>query len=399
MQKNLYLYSGVIVKINNYLPTRHQKYHKSALQLLAAVTFALLLPHVNAAEVTKKIMLKTGVDYDSNPSMADGKKDPVYIFSLVPQFQLDVNDEVNRWFLDTSLFVQRFSNEKILVNRTDPLIIVGWDRTYESGLFGIKAEYQESSARVTELKETGIFTNIDNTQKTKILAAKWQHAINPRWAVLTEGNYNDITYSVPGILNAYTLGEIRSQLSYANSEKLETFAQISFSQLRPDSIIENTNLTRLLMGANYQVSQSLSLSPRAGIYSLNGRQSDTDWLAGIKAESTIERAIYSAELGRDLFASGVGGFRKADSLKVAWQFNASERDQIGVEYQLNKYKKDASIFVDRLKSQQIIAFYDRILTDHWKARLSAARKELDSPTTNSQGNVIGVSLVFDTLSF
>ncbi|MDP2071239.1 hypothetical protein [Methylotenera sp.] len=387
------------MKMNSHLPTRHQKFNKPMLQLLTAVTFSLMLPHVNAAEVTKSAKLATSVEYDSNPSLSGTTKNPVWIYTLTPQFQLDITDEVNRWFLDTAFLVQRYSNEKVLVNRDDPRVMLGWDRTYESGMYGIKAEYQESSSRVDELKSTGEFSSLNNTEKSKVLAAKWQHAISPRWSILTDGGYKDVAFTVPGVLINYSIADIKSQLSYANSEKLETYTQLGFSQLRPERDYENTDLAQLMVGANYQVSQGLTLSSRAGVYSLSGRQSDSDWQAGIKAEKTTERANYSVGLSRDIVASGVGGFRKADSLQAMWNFNVSERNFVGAEYQLDRYKKDASVLVDKFKFQQFLAFYDRILTDHWKARLSAARKETDSPATSAQSNVIGVSLVYDTLSF
>lgn len=399
MQKNLYLYSGVIVKINSHLPTRHQKYNKPMLQLLTAVTLSFLLPHVNAAEVTKSAILATGIEYDSNPSLADTNKDSAWIFTLAPQIKLDIKDEINLWFLDATLLINRYSNQKVLVNREDPKLTVGWDRTYESGIFGVKADYQETSARFAELQSTGVFSSVDNTQKNKKLAAKWQHAINSRWGILTDGAYYDVSFSVPGTLDNYSLGEVRSQLSYANSEKLGTFAEIGYSQLRPDRDFDNTDMARLMAGANYQISEGLSISSRAGIYNLSGRQSDTDWIAQVKADKATDRANYSVGISRDLVASGVGGFRKADSLKVAWQFNASDSDLIGAEFQLDKYKKDTSVNVDRLTFQQLIAYYDRILTSHWKVRLSAAQKEIDTPDSNARANVIGVTLVYDTLSF
>jgi len=378
---------------------RHHNSRKPMLQLLAVVTLSLLLPHVNAAEITKKAILATSVEHDSNPSLSSTTKNPVWIYTIAPQFQLDITDEVNRWYLDTAFLVQRYSNERVLVNRSDPRVMLGWDRTYESGLFGLKAEYQESSSRFDELKSTGEFLSLNNTEKSKALSAKWQHTISPRWSILTDGGYKDYAFSIPGVLIDYTTADIKTQVSYLNSEKLQTYAQVGISQLRPESTFDNTELTQLIVGGTYEISQGFTLSPSAGVYSLSGRQSDNDWQAAIKAEKIIERANYSAALSRDIVPSGIGGFRTADSLKAIWNLNVSDRDLVGVEYQLDRYKKDDSIFVDKFRFQQFVAFYDRNLNDHWKTRLSASRKESYSPASSAKSNVIGVSLVYDTLSF
>ena len=388
------------MNINNHFSTQHRKFKKSTLHLLVGTMFLLLLPHANAAEFTKQLIVTTGVDYDSNPNLAETNQEPVWIYTLAPQIKLGINDEVNRWFLDATMLVQRYSNEKVLINREDPRLTMGWDRTYSSGLFGIKANYEESSARLAELKSTGVFSNIENTQKAKELAAKWQHDISPRWSILTESAYRDISFSNPGSLDGYSLGEIGSKLSYATTERLDTYAQLGYSHFRSDKIIDSTDLVRLMMGANYQIKDGFNLISRVGVNNLSGGQSRDDWEAGVKAEYTAERMYYMAELNRgELVPTGVGGFQQTDSLKLGWLFNISERDQIGADYGLFKSKKDKDLNLDWLDYQQVGAFYGRSLSNNWRTRFSVAHKIIEYPGVQSHGNVIGVTLVYDTLSF
>lgn len=387
------------MKIKSLLPTRHRKYNMPVLQLLGSVTLALFLPQVNAVEVTKDIIINAGVVHESNPDLVKSNKEPVWIYSIVPQFQLGITSEANRWYLDAALLVQRHSNERVLVDREDPKLAIGWDRTYESGMFGIRADYLESSAREEELKRTGEFTRTDNTEKIKKLSAKWLHIIDPRWSVLTDGAYSDVAFSLPGSLQGYNLGDIRSKLTYAYTEKLDTSVELGYAQLRPEKVFDDTEMVRLLLDAVYQVNERFKCGARGGVYNLTGRQSDTDWQAGIKAEYTLDRTGYVAELNRELVASGVGGFQKVDSLKVGWAYKMSDFDQLGAEYSLYKTKKDREVGLDRLDYQQLGAFYERQLSSSWKTRLSAAYKEQDVPDARSHGNVIGVSLTYDTLSF
>ncbi|MGZ8983200.1 MAG: hypothetical protein ACXW11_04520 [Methylotenera sp.] len=388
------------MNINNHFSTQHRKFKKSTLQLLAGAMFLLLQSHANAADFTKRIIVTTGAEYDSNPSMVEKNQKPVWLYTLIPQLQLDANDEVNRWFLGATMLVQRPSNESVLTHREDPKLAMGWERTYESGLYGIKADYSESSARLTELKSTGVISNIDNTQKTKVLAATWQHDINPRWSVLTEGIYTDIMYSAPGVLGSYNLSEIRSKLTYANTEKLDTYAQLGYLHYSPDNkLIDNTDFYRLMLGANYQLKEGLTLGARGGVYNISGRQSDSGLEAGVNAGYIAERMNYKAELYRSLGAGGIGGFQKTDTLTLAWLYNISELGRVGADFGLNKSKADKEINVANVDYQQISVFYERSLDNHWQTRFTAAQRWIDTTDIHSRANVIGVTLTYDTLSF
>lgn len=386
------------MKIKSLLSVLQQRYNKSVLRLLGSSALLLLL-QANAAEVTKDIVINADVVHDSNPDLVKYDKNPVWIYSIAPHFRLGITDEVNRWYIDAAVLVQRHSNEKVLVDREDPTFAIGWDRTYESGMYGVRADYAESSARQEELKSTGVFTNIDNTAKSKKLSANWLHTINPRWSVLTEGAYTDVTYSLPGSLDAYSLGNVRSKLTNAYTEKLDISAQLSYSQLRPEKVFDDTELISLLLGTAYQVSERLKLGARVGVYELSGRQSDTDWEAGVTADYTLNRVSYIAELNRELAASGIGGFRKVDSLRVGWVYNMSELDKFGAEYSLSKAKKDREVNTNRVDYQQLGVSYERRLSNYWRTRLFADYRQQDIPGVLSHGNTIGFSFTFDTLSF
>jgi hypothetical protein len=387
------------LKILHSFSLQDQGFNRLALQIVVGLTLPLLIQNVNAVEISKRASVATGVEYDSNPSMAEKDNQPVWTYTLAPQILVDANSEFNRWFLDAKLLVQRYSNEKILVDREDPKLTLGWDRTYESGVFGIKADYEESTSRTAELTSTGVFNNRDGTQKTKSLAAKWQHEISSRWSLLTESAYRDVVFNNSGTLGGYNLSDIASKLNYANTDKLNTNVQLGYALYRPDQVFDNTNLSHVLIGADYQINEGLNVAGHTGFYNLSGGQSGTGLESGTKVIYTTERMFYTAELKRELVASGVGGFQKTDALKLGLLFNMSEQDRVGVDYGLSKSKKDSDINVDYLNYQQLGAFYERNLTNKWQTRFSAAHKELGLPGVRSRGDVIGVTLVYDTLSF
>lgn len=432
------------MKIKKLLQICHWKYNASVVRLLIGFTFVLLLPQVNAAEDTKDakgtglqsgdglpsgdsylretdfskeagfsrqngssrpagfskdIIIATGVEHDSNPGSDAKNKNPVWIYSLAPQVLLDYSSEVNRLYFNAALLVQRHSNEKELFDREDPRLAIGWDRTYESGRFGINANYSETSSRGEELRATGVFSATENTSKTKELGAMWEHRIAPRWAVLTEGDYSDNTFTQKGILGDYTLANVRSKLTYENSERLNTYVQLGYAQFSPDKIYKDTDLVRLALGADYLVSEALTVSSRVAVYNLSGRQSDTDWEAGIKLGYNAGRMDYIAELSRELGASGIGGFQKIDVFRLGWLFNISEVDKVGANYALSKSREDKQVDLSKSEYKQISAFYERILSGNWRGQANVSFKELESAGTYSNGNVIGVSLIYDKLSF
>jgi opacity protein-like surface antigen len=388
---------GFIVEFDSFSTSRVALNKTKKLQLAIAASFMLISTATYAVEIEKKIIVTSGVEHDSNPDMSVNNKNPVWLFTLLPQFQLDLKDDLNRWYLDAGLEILRYSNEKAVANQENPRLTAGWERAYESGSFGVKASYQETTARTEELNNTGTFNNFDNTQTTKLIGANWQHRFAPRWSVLTDASYSDVKYSVAGALEDYTLASIKSKVVYENNERLNTYGLIGYSKYEPD-LHKNTNLTRAALGADYQISEGLTISPHVGMYNLSGRQSDSDWEAGIKADYNTPTFQYGASIARDVEDSGLG-FRIVDSVKLGAQYSITERDRIGADYGFSQFKKDSSLNVNKLDAQSLGVFYARNISEHWLGRVYLNHKELDFSGSNPKGNVIGFTLVFDTLSF
>jgi hypothetical protein len=351
------------------------------------------------AGFSNHIIITTGVERDSNPGQEENDKKPVWIYSITPQILLDYTSEVNRLYLNAALVVQQHSNESVLTDREDPRLIVGWDRTYESGMFGFNANYTESSSRGEELRTTGVFRATENTSRTKEIGAVWEHRVAPRWTVLTQGDYSDNTFTDVGSLSDYTLANVRSKLTYQNSERLNTYVQLGYGQLSPDKIFKDTDIARLAIGADYELTEALTISSRGAVYNLSGRQSDSDWEAGVRLGYNVGRVAYRAELNRELGASGIGGFQKTDLFGLGWLFNVSEVDTLGASYILSKSKRDRQVDFINADFREISAFYQRILSGNWRGQANVSFRERDSSGTYSNGNLIGVSLVYDGFSF
>jgi opacity protein-like surface antigen len=388
---------GFIVEFDGFSTSRSNLSKAVKLQKAIAVSFMLISTAAHAVEIEKKIIVTSGIEHDSNPDMSVSNKDPVWLFTLLPQVQLDIKDDLSRWYVNAGLEILKYSNEKAVANQENPRLTAGWERAYESGTFGVRANYQENTARTEELNNTGTFNNFDNKQTTKLVGANWQHRFAPRWTVLTDAAYSDVKYSVAGALEDYTLATVKSKVSYENTEKLTTYVLGGYTKFEPD-INKKTDLGRIAIGADYQLNESFTVSPFAGIYTMSGRQSDSDWEAGVKVDYNTPTLLYGASVARNVEDSGLG-FRVVDSVRLGVQYSITERDRVGADYGFSQFKKDTSLNVNKLDAQSLGVFYAKNISEHLIARVYLNHKELDFSNSNPKGNVIGFTFVFDTLSF
>lgn len=366
------------------------------------IGFSRLDKSLEQVGLTKKIVLTTSLVHDSNPALDDSLKRSVWIYSLTPQLLIDYTGEVNNLYLDAALQVQRNSNEEVLADRDDPRLGMGWSRTYESGIYGVYANYSQFVSRAAEITATGVFTgNLDgeSTQRNRTFGGRWQHAIAPRWSVLTTGEYVKTAFSNAVGLADFGIVDVRSRLNYEFSERLDTYVQLGYSKITPDDTFESTKLARIALGANYQLSEAFSILSRAGMYHTTGGQSDSDWEAGVQLGYEAGRMTYVAELNREVTGSVIGVFQKSDTFRLGWLFDKSEIDRFRVNYALIKLKEDEAGLLPENQIQEINALYERTLMGNWRGQANLIFREQSRTGFRSDANVVGVTLIYDGLSF
>jgi hypothetical protein len=352
---------------------------------------------------TKKIVLTTSLVHDSNPALDDNLGRAVWIYSLAPQVLLDYTGEENNLYLDAALQMQRNSNEEVLADRDDPRLAMGWSRTYEAGIYGVYANYSQFVSRAAEITATGEFAgNLDgeSTQRNRTFGGRWQHALASRWSVLTSGEYVKTSFSggVVGIVD-FGLVDVRSRLNYEFTDRLDTYLQLGYSKITPDDTFEATKLGRFALGANYLLSEGLTIASRAGMYRTTGAQSETDWEAGVQLGYDVGRMRYVAELNREVAGSAIGAFQKSDTFRLGWLFDKSEIDSFRVNYSLIKFREDDAGLLPELQIQEISALYDRTLGGKWRGQANVAYRDQSRTGFHSDGTLVGVTLIYDGLSF
>jgi hypothetical protein len=198
-------------------------------------------------------------------------------------------------------------------------------------------------------------------------------------------------------LNDTSLVSLKSKLTYENNERLNTYAQLGYSELRPDAVIQDSRLARLAFGADYQLSEAINIASRANVYKLSGLQSDTGWEAGIKLEYNYEKTSFNAELSRGLADTAAANFQKTDTLGLGWVYSMSLLDTLGASYVFSKVEENG--LLSKFEAKEVRAFYERVLSGAWRGQASASFREQETQSFYTNGNIIGISLTYGGLSF
>lgn len=406
-----YYIQGDKVKNKSHILTDYRKNYELVLSSLVCMVLMLSMSHAYAAEVIKRVIVESSIERDSNPAFTESDKEPVWLYTLVPQFNLDVSDGLNLWYLDAAIVLQQPSNNEVFFDRQDPRLALGWDRTYQSGSYGLKVGYEQNAGRILQLLSVGAINNVDIKQRNKYVNAKWQHDFSARWSLINQANYTRTEFNgvsaadqiqPVGVLPAFIdfdVSEVNSRLAYDYTEKLNTYTELGFVKFMPSSFRKDTDLYRLHFGADYMVKPGLEVGGHAGLYTSSGQQSDSGWEGGILGKYIVERMSYTASLSRSIGAGGLFGFQRIDALQAAWQFNVSELNLLGADYLISDSEEDDSVGLPNIKSQQLNAFYERQLSSQWKMRFLATYRVFDVEESTSKGNLIGVRLTYDSLDF
>lgn len=394
------------MKDKSHILAKHRKYSELVWQLLISAMLVLpLAPMASAAEVSNRFIINTSIERNSNPALVESAETPVWLYTLLPQYNLNVSDGLNVWYLESALLLQKPSNNEVFFDRQDPRLLLGWNRTYQSGTYGLRAGYEQSAGIILQVLSRGAVVNANIKQRTKFIEANWQHDFSARWSLVNQATYNRTKFeglpAAEGVGTGFVdfdVSEVKSKLAFANTEKLSTYAELGYLQFMPRAFIDDTDLHRFQLGANYLIKEGLTVGAYGGLYTVSDRQSDSGWEAGIQANYTLERVDYSAKLARTL-VPGIFGFQLTDAFEAAWGYNISERNLVGADYSFSKNEGDDLVGLPAIDNHTLGAYYERRLSNHWKTRFLASYLMIDIDGSERKGNLIGVTLTYDTAGF
>lgn len=352
--------------------------------------------------------------YDTNPLLREDKQS-VWRYTITPRYSIAAVEGKNRWYTNASLGLQRSSDKRVIQDREDPTLDLGWQRENERGNFSLLAHYDKRSSRFSEFNRNG-FVDIDGSAITKSIAANWTHAITERLNFSLGSEYKKTTYDNSQFSDSVTKS-INSSITYEFNERVSPFLQVGYTDFKSDGLVTGNGLLvsnvgnsgsskskNISVGAIILLSPQWTFTPSVGVNKVDSENQNQNTLLGSASGSgnigslglayISERSNFNAALSRSVAPSGVGGFVESDQFNVAYSYLITETSSIGAGYSLNKNKSDFDS-----ESTQISAWYSKELTEMWQMRLSALSRSQKSSNLNVNGNVIGVTFTYSIPEF
>lgn len=341
-----------------------------------------------------QLSVPTLLEYDTNPTLTSVNSSAIWRLSVTPRYTLNAYNGPNIWTVGAAINLQRSSDKVVSQDREDPTFNAAWKHEYALGSYGINASYAQSSSRVSELKSTGLVFN-DGTSLNQNIGANYSRNFSDRVTFSVSGAYIEQTFSgqSAGLTN-YTNQSITPNISYTWNEKLSTYLQGSYTRYKPSSGV-SSDLVSAVIGAMYKPSEKLDLSVNGGLNQTSGLSSDTNFQGGMTASyASSERRTYTASYARSASASGIGRIIQSDALSAGVVYTLNDFDSLGATY---SYYKSSD--VNQFEFQQLSIFGSRDLSADWQARLTYSHKMSASNISNADGDVLGLSLIYNIASF
>ena len=358
--------------------------------LLRGIVFLLLLMAQPALAVTwsQEISVPLEENYDTNPLMTSSNATSVWRSIISPHYILTGVKDLNRWYADATLRVERTSDQDVSINREDPALTLGWKHEMEKGEFGFRLHYDEASSRTTQLLETGQVVGADATRVSKSVGVDWEKYLTEKMSLALTAETNKVTFT-GGTTPDYRSHMASANLGYIWSERLEPFLQLSLYRYEPQDNQAPTNLYTAVAGVKLKASERMDITVNGGLNRSTGASQDTGWQGGVDMNYVAEKHQWRLGLLRSLAPAGNGGFIESDQAIGSWGYELSDRSRTGLDLSLRKNHGDS-----QSETSRIGAWYAYELNSFWNFRASCSHRESSNSGLNANANVLGLTLTF-----
>jgi hypothetical protein len=368
--------------------------------LVVAIPFLCSTGYVSAMDFSYGYFLPVETEYDSNIQMVENNKESVMLYKFIPRISFIGRDELDTYKLDAGLLVQRSSNERLSEDREDPNLALSWQREFDRGSFSLSTDYSKSSSRTSEFTQSGVVFN-DGTTISRTYNASLAYALSDKlnWASVL--GYRTNRYTGSNLLSDYNSKYLNTKFSYLYNEKLTPFVSYAIDRYEQDgsssTIVSNTNggnsiSSNYTAGFSYQIDPKLILDMSAGVNHVNSNGSD--WIGSTGLSWTLEQSTLAAKLYRDVSASGLGGFQKSDNFTMAYAYQVTQNDSVGVDTSWNKNKS-----INDTDSKEVGVWYTKNLSDSWSFRTHARYRNLKGSNQDADGYLLGVLFGYNKPNF
>ncbi len=368
--------------------------NKHSLYISFGLGILFLLP-VDAAAVTFKqsLNLPLALEYETNPRLSSSNKEPARRTTLIPAYTLMATQGNDQFEVKLGLNIERSSNQSASADREDPNVSVDWSHTYETGQFGVTANFSKRSTRFSEFNDTGTVTN-NNTRQTRALGGNWTTALSDRYSLSFNADLTKVTFdSLTGGLNDYDNKSINTQLTYSLNEQVDLFSRVSLSRFEPVSN-SATNFRSVDVGGAWSLSDNFSIDASVGINETGGSNGESGWQASFDSTYSLERSNLTAGLSRSRAPSGSGVIRESNQLSAGWTYNLSEKENVAVNI---SYRENLGI--NKNDTMLFSADYTRALAPEWDVKLSARYRNRDDTINSVSSNIFTATIIYKLPDF
>lgn len=345
-----------------------------------------------ASPLQQGISLSTGVEHDSNPSMAATNARGVTRYKLSPGYEAKWTLDEDEWSATAKVDVERSSDQALSIDRQDPSLGVGWTRENPRGGTSVKATYDRQSTSATETDSAG-GAGSNDTRTRYGVDGEWKHAVTERVEAGVDLSHEDNSYQgATGGASSFTDYKTTAgmaSLEYLLNERNRPYAKVGVSKYSP-STGAASNLYTAVAGIKSELSESLKLDTNLGVAQMDGA-TDTTGLNGLLSLSHEgERTKSSVSFTRASSASGSGGYTEADEVKASLGYELAPLTEVGADAAWTKTYSQSP-----LTTSSLGLWADRELLEDLSLRLGYEYKEQKTATDRAKGSVWSLSLSYD----
>ena len=362
----------------------------SSLLLLPILLFGV--PNAFAGTLQKTVSLPLAVEYESNPQMTSSGRS-VWRTSVSPTLKLDYVMDIDELSANLGVNEVRSSDTAVSANRTDPSVLLSWQRLMSRGKFSLSGRYDRASTRTTEFQDTG-YVLTDSTRTAKSMYADGQYLISERTNLVGHVEYDRITFSNNSLnsnsgLNNYKTTSGNVTLNYSWSDRIQPFFALYATHYEPDGVVLSSSTQYMgQAGFKWLFSEAWDTTVFAGAQSSSGGSSAAGGVGGIDVHHAGDRSDMDFKLSHSVTPSGLGGFVKADQASGNWSYSLSERNKTGADLLWRK-----NYDLNQVTSSLVGLWFSHDLSQSWSTKLYYWHKTHDQYNI-THSDEIGLSLVY-----
>jgi hypothetical protein len=227
------------------------------------------------------------------------------------------------------------------------------------------------------------------------LGGNSRSAISALSTLTTNAEYKNVSYDAGNLTNYENLSA-GVTWSYAWSERIEPFVQVTVSHYEPDRItVPSSDYYTLQGGVKLKLAENWDWSVQGGMGRVVSRESDNGWLASSTLRYVASLYDLKLDVGRSVSPSGEGGFVQSDRIVGSWSYSYDALSRLGLSA---SWQENQGLQPNTM--QQFNAWASHELSPFWNARLYYLhRLRSQDGRPDASGDVLGVTLVYSHPDF